>query len=113
MKKKHVILSIILILVAIILYYPVSSYTKTLKLYYKFHSSISFDKDSIFKEDVCLQSYIPTVFNDTTRLFYLCKIWGFLKYHYENTDGYVPPIDSLLLYYIDKSTNDKLAFQLL
>lgn len=111
MKKKHVILSIILILVAIILYYPVSSYTKTLKLYYKFHSSISFDKDSIFKEDVCLQSYIPTVFNDTTRLFYLCKIWGVLKYHYENTDGYVPPIDSLLLYYIDKSTSDKLAFQ--
>jgi C-terminal processing protease CtpA/Prc len=64
--------------------------------YYRFSSVINPQKDSIFYEIKTQQTYFPETFNDQARLFYLCKTWGFLKYHNENSALY-PVMDSLLI----------------
>jgi hypothetical protein len=77
-KKRYIAIFVILGLLALV-YFPISSYNKTLRLYYKFHSAINPDTDVIFKGVKSDFFYAPDEYNETSRLFYLCKIWGFVR----------------------------------
>lgn len=52
--------------------------------YYKFGSAINSVRDFVFRETKTQQTYVPENFNEQARLFYLCKVWGFVKYHSDN-----------------------------
>lgn len=94
--KRIVWFSVIMVL-AVLLYKPISYYVQTIKIYYKFQSSIQRTKDPIFLSDTKLQTYTPSEFDENGRLFYVCKVWGFLKYYLEFQTPRTQYIDSLLI----------------
>jgi C-terminal processing protease CtpA/Prc len=100
MKKTGCLLIVIIILG--ILYIPVSSYLKSLRIYYKFSAGINFNQDTIFHENKTQLSYFPLEYDEESRLFYLCKVWGFVKYYGENPAMF-PIMDSLLISAIPKT----------
>jgi hypothetical protein len=73
-------------------------------VHYKFGSGINPICDSIFYETKTQKSYFPAEFNEQARLFYLCKIWGFVKYYGENP-ALFPLLDSLLISAIPQTIN--------
>ena len=92
-KKRYVF---ILILVGLLVI-PIYKYVRWLNFYYRFSSEINLYTDSIFKEKKRIDSFVPTVFDANARLFYLCKIWGFIKYYREDARLSVSQMDNLLL----------------
>jgi len=110
MKKKLVLIIVVAAIIGL-LYVPVSEYLKTLQVYYKFYSKITPSTDSIFFEPKRQEPYFPPEFNEQARLFYLCKIWGFVKYHAEDR-SLLADMDSLLMAAIPKaiSATDKEDF---
>ena len=92
-KKRYVFILILVGLLAI----PIYKYVRWLNFYYRFSSEINLYTDSIFKEKKRIDSFVPTVFDANARLFYLCKIWGFIKYYREDARLSVSQMDSLLL----------------
>lgn len=96
-KKKQIITFSIILVFTLLSHVPISYYIQTLKIYYKFQSSIQLTKDPIFLSETELQTYNPTEFNQTSRLFYMCKVWGFLKYYLEFQTPRTQYIDSLLI----------------
>ena len=103
-KKRYIFLSILVILIAMVSF-PIGSYIHTLKLYYKFHSEIYPNTDSIFKEVKSDLLFVPKKYDETSRLFYLCKIWGFVKYHHEVLPFPAEKMDSVLIQAIPKVIN--------
>ncbi len=93
-RKGCIIILIITLLLLIVLIYR---YSQSLILYYKFNSEICLQTDTIFRGDKTQNSYMPLEFNETTRLYYLCKIWGFLKYYSEDIYLSSARLDSMLL----------------
>ena len=75
-KKRYVFILILVGLLAI----PIYKYVRWLNFYYRFSSEINLYTDFIFKEKKRIDSFVPTVFDANARLFYLCKVWGFIKY---------------------------------
>ena len=98
LKKRYLIIFGILFLA----FFPIRSYIQTLRIYYKFQSGINPVSDTIFlgvKSDLF---YTPDEYNENSRLFYLCKIWGFVKYYHEHLPFPAKEMDSLLLTVIPK-----------
>lgn len=79
-KKRYVIVVILVALFAI----PTYEYIQSLRLYFKFSSKINPYTDPILKEKSKNETFIPSTFDVNARLFYLCKIWGFIKYYRED-----------------------------
>lgn len=96
-EKKQIIRFSVILVFAAILFVPINYYVRTLRIYYKFQSSIQIGKDPVFLSQTKPQSYNPPEFNETSRLYYLCKVWGFLKYYLEFENSRPPHIDSLLI----------------
>ncbi len=92
-KKRYVIVVILVALFAI----PTYEYIQSLRLYFKFSSKINPYTDPILKEKSKNETFIPSTFDVNARLFYLCKIWGFIKYYREDMRLSTSQIDSLLL----------------
>ncbi len=53
-------------------------------LMYSLRNDTSVEEDSIFRMRAD-SSFLPDTFDRRGRLFYLCKVWGFVKYYSENT----------------------------
>ena len=86
-------------------FFPIRSYIQTLRIYYKFQSGINPVSDTIFlgvKSDLF---YTPDEYNENSRLFYLCKIWGFIKYFHEHLPFPAKEMDNLLIETIPKIIN--------
>lgn len=69
------------------------------KYHAQFSSTMNPEKDSIYREKA-QPSYIPVDFNESSGLYYLCKVWGFAKYFHERNEvSRKKPVnaDSLLL----------------
>ena len=96
-KKKRIAIFFAIFVFAVLLYLPIYHYVQTLKIYYKFQSRIQIDSDPIFRTGMKPLSYNPQEFNETGRLFYLCKVWGFLKYYLEFENSRPQNIDSILV----------------
>lgn len=96
-KKKRIVSFFAIFIFAVLLYLPINYYVQTLKIYYKFQSSIQIDNDPIFIAETKPLSYNPQEFNETSRLFYLCKVWGYLKYYLEFENSIPQNIDSILV----------------
>lgn len=112
LKKRYFVIAGILILISI----PVTYYVKMLQLYYKFSAEIALNSDSIFREPKYVSTFVPETFNETTRLYYLCKTWGFLKYYHENAENEQVFVDKILLSSIPKAieaTNKEMFVQVL
>ncbi len=107
-KKRYFFYSICALLI-IILHAPIEGCIRMYKIHYKFSATIDLTRDSIFREFKTQKPYFPEEFNEQARLFYLCKVWGFVKYHGENPLLH-SVIDSLLIVAIPhaiSSTNKK------
>jgi C-terminal processing protease CtpA/Prc len=52
--------------------------------------------DEIYREKQVHADYVPKSFTETSRLFYLCKTWGFLKYYARQSNRY-KYVDSILI----------------
>lgn len=100
-KKKYLILSVFIVL-AIILFLPLRGCIRMYHVYYKFSTSIDPKNDSIFHETKNQNIFLPKQFDEQTRLYYLGKIWGYVKYYGESTKM-LPKMDSLLLDAIPKA----------
>lgn len=100
MKKRYIIIAI-LVFIAFLLSFPIRDYCHSLRMYYKFHSEISPSSD--FIEEKKQNSYFPIEFNETSRLFYLCKVWGFVKYYEEDVP--IHKVDSVLISLIPRVVN--------
>jgi C-terminal processing protease CtpA/Prc len=79
----------------IFFYSSIKGCVRTYYVYYKFSSRIH-PYNAIFHELKTQQTYFPENFCEEARLFYLCKVWGFVKYHNENSTLF-PLMDSLLI----------------
>lgn len=55
-----------------------------LNVYNKFGSKISLFHNPIFTAPQYDMFFLPDEYNETSRLFYLCKVWGFVKYYHES-----------------------------
>ncbi|GHU72999.1 hypothetical protein FACS189413_16870 [Bacteroidia bacterium] len=65
--------------------------------------------DKGYKNTICLNdtiyitnqkkqaTFYPSEFNEQSRLFYICKVWGFVKYYHENSNKQQPNVDAILL----------------
>ena len=95
--RKRYIALFVLCGLAILLYFPISSYMQTLRIYYKFQSGIAPTTDSIFRDVKSESSYFPNEYNQVSRLFYLCKLWGFVKYNHDHLPLDAGRIDSVLM----------------
>ena len=61
------------------------------------YASYISDKDSIYNRESKQVSFFPDSFNHTSRLYYIGKVWGFVKYYYENkSETKMPDIDRVL-----------------
>lgn len=111
-KAGKVILILFATVIGVLLIWTASKYIGMLKVYNKFGSNISPKTDQIFIEKKSQNTYFPLEFDETSRLFYLCKVWGFVKYYHENGNGVIPNIDSVLINAIPKavSANNKTAY---
>lgn len=106
-KKWHllILLSILItVFLVILLYNPVKGAIRMYWDYYKFSSSINLARDSVFYEPKTQKTFFPEEFNEQARLFYLCKVWGFVKYYGENSKLY-PSMDSLLIKAVPRAVN--------
>ncbi|MDR0604710.1 MAG: peptidase S41 [Bacteroidales bacterium] len=101
MKKRYIIIPVLCGLVAL-LYFPISSYIQTLKIYHKFQSGINPVTDPIFNGSKSNLVYTPEEYDQTSRLFYLCKLWGFVKYNHEHLPFSAEKMDSVLIRAIPK-----------
>jgi|GEM_PF-592376 Periplasmic protease len=112
-KKKRIVCFFAIFVFAVLLYLPIHYYVQTLKIYYKFQSRIQIDSDPIFRAEMKPLSYNPQVFNETGRLFYLSKVWGYLKYFLEFANPIPQNIDSILVKSIPQAiqARDTKAFQ--
>lgn len=63
----------------------------------KFATELNKQKDSIYVEASLKPSFVPPEYNKTSRLYYLCKVWGFAKYYHNNNTKNVVNVDSVLL----------------
>ena len=93
MQKDNRILTILVLIVFLI----TASCSESKTIFYMLSSSISPDRDNIF-HDFHKQ---PTVniedFNHNGKLYYLCKVWGFIKYHDEALDTKILNWNQVLL----------------
>lgn len=91
-------------------------YVDILKFHAKFRSDIDVSKDSVFIEEK-KPSFLPEEYSETSRLFYLCKVWGFMKYFHEGpilNDEEAVNVDSILLAAIPRSiTSNTTSFLVL
>ncbi|MDR1718739.1 MAG: S41 family peptidase [Dysgonamonadaceae bacterium] len=110
-KKRYIFYAVIVVLAAI-LYSPIRSCVRMYKTYYKFGATIHPGSDHIFYEPKTQKTFFPSEFNEQSRLFYLCKIWGFLKYYSVKT-SMIPKMDSLLIAAIPQviETTDKTEYR--
>ncbi|MFA8299397.1 MAG: S41 family peptidase [Hyphomicrobiales bacterium] len=98
-----------ILIILITLLFSSCDFIRMMDLQSKFGSTLDKKKDSIFIEPSSNTSFTPTENNETTRLYYLCKVWGFLKYYHFNRFRKVINVDSILLQTIPKviSIKDK------
>lgn len=84
-------------------------YIRMIRIAYKFSSPINKNTDKKFNTSQSNPSYSVMEFNETSRLYYLCKTWGFAKYYHNNNTDIAVKVDSILLAYIPKviNTQDK------
>jgi len=55
------------------------------------------DNDSIYNRENKQPPFFPENFNHTSRLYYICKVWGLVKYYHENKpETKAPDIDRIL-----------------
>lgn len=113
-REKRIVRFFAILVFAVLLYLPANYYVQTLKIYYKFQSNIQIDSDPIFRAETKPLSYNPQEFNETSRLFYLCKVWGHLKYYLEYANTMPQNIDSILIKSIPQAiqAQDTKAYQL-
>jgi C-terminal processing protease CtpA/Prc len=71
------------------------TYYTDYKLSQKFRSAIH-PTDPIFTKQKTQFSFTPKQFNEISQLYYLCKIWGFVKYYHENDSNIVVDVDQIL-----------------
>lgn len=71
-------------------------------LHAKFGHPINKKTDQIYVEEQQVDAFVPEEFNETTRLYYLCKTWGFAKYYHNNLNAKLAPVDSVLFKSIPK-----------
>lgn len=77
-----------------------SSYNNDL-IYNKFDDSIDVENDSVFHDKNLVKTWNPAQYDELSRLFFLCKVWGFAKYFGNDENA-----DELLLASLDKLLND-------
>ena len=108
--KKRYIFYVLLTVLIIFLYGPIKGCVRMYQVYFKFASETN-PYNAIFHEPRTQEAYFPENFNEQARLFYLCKVWGFVKYHNENP-ALCPVMDSLLITSIPQviETTDKSEF---
>ncbi len=109
MLKKA--LHIFLVLSAINMFYACDMIER-IYLRYSISNNISIKTDSIFRIPAD-SVFLPDTFDRTGRLFYLCKVWGFVKYYSENNSPMSSiDIDQLLFDALSESNecNSKEAF---
>ncbi len=102
----------ILILVCITLALPSCKYKRMFDIQSKFGSTLNKQRDSVFVEEFAKNPFIPPADNETTRLYYLCKVWGFAKYYHNNNTRTVVNVDSVLFKAIPQvlSCSNKIKF---
>ena len=81
----------LLILITIVIIGRVSYLITREEMYRRFGSTIDLVQDSIYKDGKKLPEWLPSQYDDQSRLFFLCKTWGYLKYYAENK--YITKID--------------------
>lgn len=70
----------------------------------RFGSTIDLAQDSIYKDGKKLTEWLPSQYDGQSRLFFLCKTWGFLKYYAENKYNTKVDADKALFLFLDKLT---------
>lgn len=70
----------------------------------RFGSTIDLAQDSIYKDGRKLTEWLPSQYDGQSRLFFLCKTWGFLKYYAENKYNTKVDADKALFLFLDKLT---------
>lgn len=103
MKRNKYIIFIFLGILVIAFSFPIYHYKKKMLVYHKFGAPINPKENSIYRAPKLDSVFIPSEFNETSRLFYLCKSWGFLKFYHENHITIRPRINTILLDAIDKT----------
>jgi C-terminal processing protease CtpA/Prc len=68
----------------------------------RFDSKIDIKKDSIYKKERKLPEWLPTKFDEQSRLFFLCKVWGYMKYYAENKYDTKISVDNTLFLFLDR-----------
>lgn len=99
-RKKYLVL-FVFIVSAIVLFFSLKSCVRMYQVYYQFSTLIDPKNDSIFREIKKQKIFVPKRFDEQTRLYYLGKIWGYVKYYGENVE-ILSKMDSLLLDAIPK-----------
>ena len=76
-------------------------YIKHIELDQRFGSTINLQQDSIYKNGKKLPEWLPSQYDKQSRLFFLCKTWGFLKYYAENKHNTKINVDKVLFLFLD------------
>lgn len=102
----------LLIVVCLLIFLSSCNWIEQYQTYSRFRDKISAN-DSIFLERKNHYSFLPNEFNETSRLYYIAKVWGFLKYYHENTNQNIVDVDLVLIDAINKSKtcHSKTEFQ--
>lgn len=66
------------------------------------NSSIFDIYNKIYTPTMLHQPFTPLIYDSKGRLFYLCKIWGLLKYYHPKVECETSQLDNLLLSYVQK-----------
>ena len=84
-------------------------YVRMARMAYRFSVPIDKNTNKKFNTSQKNPTYSVMEFNETSRLYYLCKIWGFAKYYHNNNSDISVKVDSILLAYMPKviNTQDK------
>lgn len=100
---KTVIIAIIVFSVYVIggIYF-IASHLEWAELSNRFSSNIDLKSDSTYKEETKLPEWLPSQYDDQSRLFFLCKTWGYLKYYDENKYNTKIDVDGVLFQILDQ-----------
>jgi carboxyl-terminal processing protease len=97
MTTKTIVKSFVLIIVLLVFSaasFVLYWYKEMLAFQSKFGSKMDYARDPIYRE-AGSRSWAPKTFDERARLFFLCKVWGFLKYYHQR-DRKTSNVDSVL-----------------